>query len=64
MSIKSTKAYVEGLKTDEKFRKQVPNAEDQDTQSTLVQNAGYDFKGGELNTAIATGAISNNLSFG
>ncbi|MEQ8222050.1 MAG: Nif11-like leader peptide family natural product precursor [Candidatus Eremiobacterota bacterium] len=43
MSLEEAKAYIERMKTDEKFRKKVTECKDAETRSDYVKNAGYEF---------------------
>jgi len=43
MSIESAKAFIERMKTDEKFASQVMECKDQDSRMGFVKGEGYEF---------------------
>jgi predicted ribosomally synthesized peptide with nif11-like leader len=58
MSIESAKAFIERMKTDEEFAKNVMVCKDADTFRSLVQAAGFEFNDEEIREV--TGVISND----
>jgi predicted ribosomally synthesized peptide with nif11-like leader len=51
MSIESARAYVERLKTDKDFAKQVSGFEDKEARKNFVLQAGYSFTKEEIEEA-------------
>jgi len=49
MSIESAKAYIERMKNDEDFAKEVVACKKPETRKAFVKNAGFDFTLEELN---------------
>lgn len=54
MSIDSAKAYIERIKTDEKFRKKVLACTDAKKRMKLVKSEGFDFTAEEIKNEIAS----------
>lgn len=53
MSIESAEAFVERMKTDTDFAKQVIACKDTEARRALVKDAGFDFTVDELKTVMA-----------
>lgn len=51
MSIESAKAFMERMKTDEDFRKEITDCKDADTRMKLVEENGFNFSKEELNSS-------------
>ncbi len=51
MSLESAKAFIERMKTDEEFAKQVGECKDKEARMTLVREAGFDFTAEEIEEA-------------
>jgi len=58
MSIVSAKAFVEKMKTDEEFNKQVNACKDAEERMAFVKGAGFDFTAEEIKEA--TEALSDD----
>ena len=53
MSIESAKAYVERMKTDEKFRKKILAIEDAKKRMQFIKTEGFDFSSNDIKTVSA-----------
>ncbi len=52
MSIESAKAFMERMKTDEDFRKEVTDCKDADDRMKLVEEKGYTFTTEEIKSLV------------
>ncbi len=73
MSIESAKAFIERIKTDEEFAKQVASKKDKEDRMKFVSEQGFDFTEGEIKDQTAelsedelkqvNGGITNDMRF-
>jgi predicted ribosomally synthesized peptide with nif11-like leader len=54
MSMKSAKAFIERMKTDEEFRTKVTEYKDTETRTAFVKSQGFDFTADDIELAIVT----------
>ncbi len=57
MSIESAKAFIERMKTDEDFRKEITNCKDADDRMKLAEENGFTFTNDEIKSQ--TGILSD-----